>query len=287
VINFPTYIEHDKNGVEKSPFQLYKEAVNRTEDPKKAHLKGIEVTIERHFDEYGQQFASNGIHLIPQHGINEPTATMLKSLYSSKAALVKRLRRYFNNELPNRIYLNTCPYCTQAGVGTVEHILPKEDYPEYAINTLNLIPCCGTCNPSKGTKVKDDAGMPEFINFYYHDIQSYKFLYADISFDANGKPKFTFQLSSPNGSNLTLQSAIQNHFRNLHLLERYRIMADAKYAECESTILPVAKRLGDIQQYVIDYSQVVETSYGKNHYYSAMLRAMVSSSDYQKYLSAF
>lgn len=286
MIKFPTYIECDDNGHPKSPFQLYQEAVDRTDDLKKNHLNGIQSTIRGCFDEYESEFNHSNIHTITRRGISEPSASMLRSLYSSQAALIKRLRKYFNTQLPNRIYRNTCPYCTGCGTNTIEHILPKEDYPEYAINTLNLIPCCGTCNPSKGQKVKDDTGRPQFINFYYHDIESQEFLVADISFDDKGKPIFTFHLNFQNVSDSTLKTAIENHYENLHLLERYKIMADAKYAECEATILPMGIRSGDIQKYVADYSQYVEGSFGKNHFYSAMLRAMVSSSEYQSYLSS-
>lgn len=286
MIKFPTYIEKDDNGQPKSSFQLYQEAVNRANDSKKNHLNGIQSTVKDCYNEYESEFSKSGIHTLTQHGISEPSSTMLRSLYSSQSALIKRLRRFFNTELPNRLYRNTCPYCTGSGTSTIEHILPKEDYPEYAINTLNLIPCCGICNPSKGQKVKDDAGMPQFINFYYHDIESQEFLIADISFDDNGKPLFTFHLNLQHFSDSVLRAAIENHYENLHLLERYKIMADAKYAECEATIIPLGIRSGDIRKYVADYSQYVEGTFGKNHFYSAMLKAMVTSSEYQSYLSS-
>lgn len=282
---FPIYIEKDYNGVEKTSFQLYQETVDRAKNPKKSHLNGIKNDIKRCYDEYETEFGKSGVHRLVSQGIKEPSASMLKSLYSSQSALIKRLRRYFNTELPNRFYRNTCPYCTGTGASTIEHILPKEDYPEYAIHTLNLIPCCALCNSSKGQKVKDNAGNSQFINFYYHDIESTEFLNADLSFDSNGKPIFTFHLNFQNVNDSTLRAAIENHYDNLHLLDRYKIMADKKYAEYESQFLTMRLQPVDIQKYIADYSQKIEDSYGKNHYISAMYRAMISSPAYQSYLS--
>ncbi|MCM1476005.1 MAG: HNH endonuclease [Muribaculaceae bacterium] len=286
MIRYTPYAEIDENGVDKTPFEIYKEAVARCDDAKKRTLQAIETSVEEQYNEYGINYVSESVHDITNHSINNPEKYLLKSLYSSKAAIIKRVKNYFNNDLPNRVYLNSCPYCGLPGAGTTEHILPKEDYPEYAIHILNLIPCCNICNSGKGQKVKDDSGNPEFINFYYHDIESSEFLKSDLNFDSNGRPKFTFHLEFCPEFDSLLRHTIENHYRNLHLLVRYNSLADSKYADCEMSILAFASGGTDIVVALSNYKNIVEKSYGKNHYYSAMIRALATSTDYHNYILA-
>lgn len=286
MIRYIPYAEKNQNGVDKTPFEIYKEAVARCEEPKKTTLQTIAMSIEGHYNEYGMNYASESVHGITSHSIGNPERIFLKSLYSSKAAIIKRVKNYYNNDFPNRLYLNSCPYCGLPGAGTTEHILPKEDYPEYAIHILNLIPCCNICNSGKGQKVRDDSGNPEFINFYYHDIESSEFLKSDLTFDSKGKPKFIFRLEFCPEFDTILRQTIENHYGNLHLLVRYNSLADSKYAECEMTILSFASGGADIVVALSNYKNIVEKSYGKNHYYSAMIRAMATSTDYHNYILA-
>lgn len=79
---------------------------------------------------------------------------MLRSLYSSKAAVIKRIKNYFNNEFPNRIYRNACPYCGLPGAGTTEHILPKEIYPSMQLTLLTSFLVVIYVTQAKGKELK-------------------------------------------------------------------------------------------------------------------------------------
>jgi 5-methylcytosine-specific restriction endonuclease McrA len=285
MIRYPLYKELDKNGKAKLPFVLYQEAVNRTTNNKRIILQGFEKEMQKNYDEYQKQFDLQNVHNITKHNLTQDVATNLKSLYTSNSAVAKNIRNYFDNELANRLYRNTCPYCTLSGADTIEHIIPKEDFPEYAIHVYNLIPCCGKCNSTKGDKIKDNSNNPEFINFYYHDIETDEFLQADLQFDNNGFPCFSFSLNFGKNFNSILRKTIENHFTNLHLLDRYKKASVAKYAECELTIMPYVKQKSNLIKALSDFCIKITSSYGKNHYYSAMLRAMATSIQYHTYLS--
>lgn len=57
--------------------------------------------------------------------------------------------RVFYDELILSAPQNICPYCTIRMVKTIDHFLPKSEYPSYAITPLNLIPSCRDCNTDK------------------------------------------------------------------------------------------------------------------------------------------
>ncbi|TPJ42888.1 HNH endonuclease signature motif containing protein [Mesorhizobium sp. B2-7-1] len=43
-----------------------------------------------------------------------------------------------------------CPFCGGLGhTWTLDHYLPKANFPAYSVNPSNLVPCCRDCNSGK------------------------------------------------------------------------------------------------------------------------------------------
>lgn len=285
MIQFPKY---EYNVPEKkSPFELYQDAVNRCDDPKKSSLKKIEASIKEDYDEYEKEFNRNNVHIIDKHGIGAPESEHLKSLYTSKSAIAKILKSDFDGRMTNRSYSHKCPYCTFGESNTLEHILPKTPYPEYAINALNLIPCCSQCNSYKGEKVKDVNGIPETINFYYHNPDSFKFLYVDFMLDENGFPLFSYRLSFPGNCDAFFKRMIENHFNNLHLIERYNEQAISIYSSIEILIAcsDVTQTAEGAISFIKSYLEKQRAVLGQNHYNVALLSCLTQSQNFHKYLT--
>lgn len=269
-------------------FKIYSDAVGRCKSPqKKASLYLLGKGIEDNYNEYKCLFLNKTLHKMPLHKISDTDAANLRSLYTPKAAVRKKLKEDYKQRLnTNRVYWNRCPYCGYAPSDTLEHILPKELYPEYAIHALNLIPCCPLCNSHKGTKVKDKQNAPEFINFYYHDPQAIEFLTVNITLDAFGYPKFHYELTFPPKTDPSYCLLIENHFKNLKLLTRYDDEIVTRYTEEEVRIRTnlraktVDETLNTIREWMNGYS----AEYGRNHYYTVMLRGLVTSPSYKSYL---
>ena len=53
--------------------------------------------------------------------------------------------------------------CGGTSVTTLEHVLPKADYPEFAVLSFNLVPCCDGCQRRRSNKGKNQA----FIHPYF------------------------------------------------------------------------------------------------------------------------
>lgn len=89
-----------------------------------------------------------------------------------------------------------CPSCGYPREpDTLDHFLPKEDWPEYAIFPNNLVPQCRDCAPVKGKRyycTKANSAM--FLHPIYSDaIASIQFR-IDVSLQ-NGKPQFSIVFS--------------------------------------------------------------------------------------------
>lgn len=282
MIKYPLY-QFSING--ETPFDVYKTAAHGD-----AILDAIETQIEGRYNDYENAVKNASVHNLNPNGFVDPEKKHLKKLYKSDCDIAKKIRLHHSSftNTTKRIYNNKCPYCALSEPDTIEHILPQEKYPEFAIHLYNLIPCCSRCNRYKSEAVRDHFGVPYTINFYYNDPEYCQFLEADCVIDLNGYPSFKYRLVFPHNTDLTLAAIITNHFNRLHLIERYNEEVVKNYTETELMIKLVCrgKTLNDTLQYLNDHLSSIINHYGLNHYFIAMLRCMIGSSTYHTYLQS-
>lgn len=118
-----------------------------------------------------------------------------------------------------------CPYCAVSASGTLDHYLPKDDYPIYAVFSRNLVPSCGSCNTNKRKLVLDGAtGVRAFFNPYYDPIPAVRFV--DVSATLHNKTlALSFRVVRPTGFSAQDFAQVQSHFRTLKLAKLYRLTA--------------------------------------------------------------
>jgi hypothetical protein len=76
---------------------------------------------------------------------------------------------------------DVCPMCGGFHPTTLDHILPKGDYPTWSIYSLNLVPACG-CNMSRGNALKGNpATLSRVLHPYFDDIMSERLLSSVIT----------------------------------------------------------------------------------------------------------
>ena len=272
----------------KEAFEVYKDAVSRKQDgPEKTELNNLEAPIKDCYLNYERHFKQNDLEYMPKARVGIEHRDVLLGLFGSQTKLVKDFRkRYF--EINPQTYNNLCPYCVINSSGTTEHILPKEKYPEYAVNVLNLIPGCGDCNWAKGEKVLDDDGNKLIINFYTDVLPDVQFLFVDITEKA-GMLRFEYKLSNEgNLINTELFALIERHFDKLHLLKRYDEKAIQEMAEIKNTYR--AEDFENEDQYdVFSKKQVKKCDldvpeYGRNHWKVVLLRACAEGAVFKQFI---
>lgn len=269
-------------------FELYKDAVGRkNDDADKSILLNIEKRVKNSYDIYQNAFSEGQVHLLDKdvtYSNNEKN--LLKGLYDSKAKVVKDIREWIDGH-NKRTYLRKCPYCTLSRANTTEHILPKNDYPEYAINALNLLPCCSECNSAKGEQVRDEDGNPLFINFYYHKLPDVQYLFVKLFGDNKGYIDFEYYLDNSNHEvEESMFLLIQRHFTKLGLLGKFEEEAIANYTEIENELrrsasgYGVKKCLEDLHNNTLEDAK----EYGRNHWKVILKLALAESEWYAEYL---
>lgn len=145
------------------------------------------------------------------------TAHVLKDFYVSPSKdLHERLAfRRHNHDL------DECPYCGYPlPPRTLDHFLPKEDWPEYAIFSNNLVPQCRGCAPIKGQRYYCSTNNQAlFLHPMYSFALSTVGFYIEVSLVGNEpafEPKFNIQsdVSDEDAQRVAL------HLKSLHVKQR-------------------------------------------------------------------
>jgi hypothetical protein len=157
---------------------------------------------------------------------------------------------------------NICPYCTINAVKTIDHFLPKAEYPSYSITPSNLVPSCRDCNLDKKviypTSSNDQTFHPYFdkvdidcwLRAELQETEPLTFQYAvirprnwdEIKYDratAHFRGYNINQLFS-NEANRELRS-LQSHFKSLRSKDRelLKVYLEEIYGSCLDGLGPI------------------------------------------------
>lgn len=272
----------------KDSFEEYQDAVKRIKNEAvKSELQSIEPTIKTCYDDYETHFKLNDLECLEPDSTAEEHKGALLNMFGSKKALITKFRKRFF-EINKQTYNNLCPYCVISESNTTEHILPKEDYPEFAVDVLNLIPCCSNCNSLKNNAIAGKNGRRLFLNFYTDILPNIQFLFVDI-ISADPDLNYNYRLANVNNAiNTQLFSLIESHFKKLNLLSRYNFKAIQTFEEITNMYL--AQEFTNSQDYDIFVNKQLKAwamnnvAYGINHWKQVLEHACATSSVFKKYI---
>lgn len=113
---------------------------------------------------YVQYVAASGdAHNVANVVLPDPIKAQLKALYASPSKELPHIDR-----IREESDANCCPMCGSFHSGTLDHLLPKADYPVFAIFGRNLVPAC-KCN-SKRTELVTGAADERILHPYFDDV---------------------------------------------------------------------------------------------------------------------
>ena len=119
--------------------------------------------------------------------------------------------------------LNECPFCgSPFSPDTLDHFMPKEDWPEFSIFPNNLVPQCKGCAPIKGRKYFCETYQTAiFIHPIYSDLLSKVKFKISIEFDEEDKiPAFGLKIIIPKGLSQEDKAKLSSHFMELKIKKR-------------------------------------------------------------------
>ncbi len=115
--------------------------------------------------------------------------------------------------------LSLCPACGEAGApNTLDHYLPKRQYPHFCVTPYNLFPMCDACQTNKKEKT-GDAVDPRFFLHPYFDVfvaNQVLALTIDPPFDTP-----TFELGAVEELTAPQRRLVGRHVQELGIVQRY------------------------------------------------------------------
>lgn len=201
----------------------------------------------------------------------------LSSLYSSyMVPKTKPARKLIYDQLI--VTANErCPFCGGIGrVRSLDHYLPKANFPEFSVFPANLVPACKECNEDKSNTVAQNIGdqvlHPYFDQPHFFEVQ---WVHGEI---CEGDVVIcNYHASAPEDWSLTDQQRVVRHFQDYKLAERYRLQA----AEEISSIINLRSRSlsklshEDFRDYLRDSAN--DENLFINHWRRVLYRALSDS----------
>lgn len=146
-----------------------------------------------------------------------------------KQLVKNRNARVLYDEIIGLTKYNKCPYCGVGVVSTIDHFLPKSNYPLFSVFTLNLIPCCKDCNTTKHAKAPTNE-FNQLIHPYEDDVRIFTEEWLITELNQHPPYKLSYTIIPPSGWEEKIIKRVSNHFTELGLGIVFSSSASAELA---------------------------------------------------------
>jgi hypothetical protein len=186
-------------------------------------------------------------------------------------------------DLLKRISVARCPFCGISESSTLDHYLPKEQYPEFSVFPKNLVPSCAVCNTRKRDRILDEGtNVRMFLHPCYDVIPDMAFLAVRARIEADALI-MSYRLTRPAGMALQTFQHLQSHFNELDLADRYRRMG-LEHLGGQHPALRRAYGLGEgaerVAEKLIEGAEDFEEVSGPNYWLAKLYRALAGNEDF-------
>jgi hypothetical protein len=160
------------------------------------------------------------LHTIATHNSingNVTSEEMIK-VYTDRMVGATSPGRYIYDKWRASAPNNICPLCAQRTTDTLEHHLPKGNFPIYSVIPINIFPACSSCNKIKLDLIVNSPER-EPIHPYFDDVDDELWLKAEV---IELKPaSLRFYTVKPDNWDDIKYERINNHFRLFELEKLY------------------------------------------------------------------
>ena len=185
----------------------------------KDRVEILKPNVKSKFTTYDVEHTANNLASLTAYGYAGQDKIDLLKLYKYDNSVIQNLNEKVTTLEGNRL-INTCQNCTINEINSLDHIVPKDEFPEFSVNPRNLFPSCTKCNGHKNVIWREN-NKSVFLNLYLDNLpeEQYLFCYPTIDDD---KITLKFSIENRNGIEQNLFELINNHYTRLHLPKRFR-----------------------------------------------------------------
>ncbi len=246
-------------------------------NPRRSRLTAARPAVIEAYERYVD--ATPDVGGLAQAALTDPQKEALVHAFTVETTPMTALR----GQILKRIAVARCPFCGIGESSTLDHYLPKEQYPEFAVYSLNLVPACSPCNTRKRDKVIDeDTDVRLFVHPHFDEIPADSFLVADMLLAENAI-NLTFRLRRPAGLAAATFRHLRSHFEQLDLADRYRRMAlehlGGQYRALKR-VYGAGEDAKRVAEELTHSAKDFALRYGENYWLAVLYRALASHEDF-------
>jgi 5-methylcytosine-specific restriction endonuclease McrA len=121
-----------------------------------------------------------------------------------------------------------CPFCGGLGhVRTLDHYLPKANFPAYSVHPQNLVPCCRDCNSGKNASFGPAVNQQTL-----HPYLDQAHFFQERWVVANAHPEspilIRFECAPPEHWSQSDKARVRSHFEGYQLGYRFSVQSGAE-----------------------------------------------------------
>jgi 5-methylcytosine-specific restriction endonuclease McrA len=238
-------------------------------------LIAAHALIEGRYKAHAEAIGNGSLGSLAQHAESLLPRDALRACYNGVTQPLEQLKKAIRDAQPKRV-LKYCPMCGTTLPRTFDHYMPAVTFPEFAVHPLNLVPCCSTCNSTKGDDWLSTAGRRQFLHAYTDDLPNQQFIKATLHEDRLlAGVGATFLLERPAKVADDLWELISSHFRRLKLIERYDERGNDEVAEILSGCRAFLNAGGqDVRKFLSECAIERRAVYGANHWIAVLMKTM-------------
>jgi hypothetical protein len=201
----------------------------------KRRLESISSCIQSAADDYVVKAEAGELHLISRMTSigSIPGSEMVKT-YTNRMAKKGQPGRDIYDKIKMLPENDTCPFCGHRDVSTLDHVLPKADYPAFAVTPVNLVGSCGDCNKLKLAAVPSCAS-DALLHPYFDAASDRQWLSARVV--VGPMAAVTFYVLQVAEFDASLNARIAHQFRVLGLAKLYSSQAAREMAGIRANLM--------------------------------------------------
>ncbi|USX13256.1 hypothetical protein NHH88_26935 [Oxalobacteraceae bacterium OTU3CAMAD1] len=180
---------------------------------KKRNLVAQQAAVVAAYDYYANELSNSKLKPLT---FSPAVHKAYYSLFDGKGPTVKKIKAYIKSDAED-----VCLYCSLNDYDSLDHYLPRANFPEFSMSSRNLVPICTICNRDWKKQIWGGGSARPFLHPNFDYIDSVDYLVCDVSIKSNAL-LIKFNIDKTKIEDGVLADVLANHFKNLDLASRLR-----------------------------------------------------------------
>ncbi len=257
--------------------EVFETCVSKVRNPAlKAKLRAARPKVESEAADYADKAKQGRLYTKLKHGaVGAASADEMVSVYTSRMVPKSASGRAVYDHIMSLPAHGRCPFCGIGTVNTLDHYLPKQDFPVFSVSPDNLVPACTWCQGEKMEYHSSTEGG-QILHPYFDDFDDDIWLSAEVIESAPAA--FRFFAMPPDHWTQPRKERGAAHLRELGLHRLFSSNAGSRLSEIRARLTGLFQKGGatEVRAHLHEELTSLEADQ-KNSWTAAMYRAAIGS----------